>query len=138
MDPAGGYTLVVYEHSLQQLPPFNYGCLYAHLVTDSKTIDENQQSIAAAIFGAGAVKHKEEGYHVFPDDRMVRFPPGFATDSHCLFYDIVKPSFKTVVALSKIFGYVLGAQCNCKAGAGGCCKDVAALLCNILNYVDLG
>ena len=71
-------------------------------------------------------------------------PPGFATDSHCLFRGAVKPSFKTtgsystVVALSKISGYVLGAQCNCKAGAGGCCKHVAALLYNILDYVELG
>ena len=69
---------------------------------------------------------------------MVEFPPG-----HCLFRSIVKPSFKTtgsystVVALSKISGNVLGAQCNCKAGAGGCCKHVAVLLYNILNYVQL-
>ena len=26
----------------------------------------------------------------------------------------------------------------CKAGAGGCCKHVAALLYNILHYVELG
>ena len=43
--------------SLQQLPPFNYGCLYAHLVTDSKSVAENQRSTAAATFGAGAMKH---------------------------------------------------------------------------------
>ena len=74
--------------SLQQLPPFNYGCLYAHLVTDSKTIAENQWS-TAAVTGAGAMKHKEEGYCLFCDDhvRMVGFPPGFATDSHCLIFE---------------------------------------------------
>ena len=118
----------------------------AHLVIDSETIAENQWSTAAATFGAGAMKHKEEGYHLFCDDhvRMVGFPPGFATDSHCLFHGVVKPSLKTtgcystVVALSKILGYVLGAQCNWKAGAGGCCKHVAALLYNILIYVELG
>ena len=62
---------------LKQLPPFNYGCLYAHLVTDLKTIAENQWSTAAATFGADAMKHKEEGYHFFPDDHvwMVGFPP---------------------------------------------------------------
>ena len=55
----------------------------------------------------------------------------------------MKPSFKTtgsystVVALSKISGYVLGVQFNCKARASGCCKHVAALLYNILDYVEL-
>ena len=94
------------------------------------------------------MKHKEEGYRLLPDDhvQMVGFPPGlpgFATDSHCLFLGIVKPTFKTtgsystVAALSKISGYVLGAQCSCKAGAGGCCKLVAALLYDILDYVEL-
>ena len=74
---------------------------------------------------------------------MVGIPPGFATDSHCLFCGIVKPSFKatgsysTAVALSKISGYFLGAQCNCQARAGGCCKHVAALLYAILDYVEL-
>ena len=139
--PLEGWT-----YSLQQLPAFNYGCLYAHLVTDSKSIAENQWITAAATFGAGAMKHKEEGYRLFLDDHvwMVGFPPGFATDSHCLFLGILKPSFKTtgsystVVALSKISGYVLGARCNCKAGAGGCCKHVDALLYAILDYVDLG
>ena len=64
---------------------------------------------------------------------MVGFRPGFATDSHCFFRGIVKPSFKTTgsystaIALSKISGYVLGAQYS-KAGADGCCKHVAALL----------
>ena len=82
------------------------------------------------------MKHKEEGYCLFPNDHvwMVGFPPGFATDIHCLSCGIVKPSFKTTgsystaVALSKISGYVLGAQCNSKAGAGGCCEHVAACL----------
>ena len=75
---------------------------------------------------------------------MVGFLPSFATDSHCLFRGIVKLSFKTtgshssVVALSKISGYVLGAQCNSKAGAGGCCKHVAAFLYDILDYVEVG
>ena len=75
--------------------------------------------------------------------RMVWFRPGFATGSHCLFRGIVKPSFKTtgsystIVALSKISSYILGTQCSCKAGAGGRCIYVAALLYNILDYVEL-
>ena len=74
------------------------------------TIAEKQWSSADATFGAGAMKHKEEEYHLFPDVHvhMVGFPPGFSTDNHSLFRGIVKPSFKTtgnystVVALSKM------------------------------------
>ena len=43
-------------------------------------------------------------------------------------------SYSTVVALSKSTGYVIGAR---SAGAGGCCKHVAALLYNILDYVHV-
>ena len=48
------------------------------------------------------MEHKEKGYQLFPDDhvQMVGFPPGFATDSHCLFRGIVKPSFKTTGSYS--------------------------------------
>ena len=89
------------------------------------------------------MKHREEGNRLFCDDhvQMAGFPPGFATDILCLFGGIVKPSFKTtgsystVVALSKISGYVLGAQCNYKAGAGGCCKHCCM---TFLTMLDLG
>ena len=59
--PLEGWT-----SSLQQLPPFNYGCLYVHLVTNSKAIAENQRSTAAATFGAGAMKHN----HLFHDNHV--------------------------------------------------------------------
>ena len=43
-------SLERWTSSLQQLLPFNYGCLYAHLVTDSKTIAENQRSTTSTAF----------------------------------------------------------------------------------------
>ena len=43
-------------------------------------------------------------------------------------------SYSTVVALSKLTGYVIGTR---SAGAGGCCKHVAAFLYNILDYVHV-
>ena len=138
--PLEGWT-----SSLQQLPPFNYGYHYAHLV-QTQFVDEKLRSTAAATFGAGTIKHNEEGYRLFHDDHvgMVEFPPGFATDRQCFFRGVVKPPFKTtgsystVVALSKILSYVLGAQCNSNARGGGCGKHCAALLYNILDYVELG
>ena len=46
-------------------------------------------------------------------------------------------SYAVLASYSKASGYVVDAQCNCKAGAGGCCKHITALLFNILNYVEL-
>ena len=139
--PSDGWT-----SSLQELPPFNYGCLFAHLITNSETIAENQRNTSTDTYRAGAMKHKEQGYRLFRDDhvKMVRFHPGDSLANQCIFYAQVKPSMKmtgcysTVVTLSKSTGYVIGAHCKCKAGAGGCCKHVAALLYNILDYVELG
>jgi len=137
--PAEGWT-----SSLHQLPPFNYGSLYAHLVTDSLTIPNNQRSAANASYQAGAMKHKEQGYRLFRDNHvmMVRFNP--ADDNYCIFHAYVKPSFKctgkysVIIYLAKRSGCVTGAKCNCKAGAGGCCKHVAALLYSILDFTELG
>ena len=43
---------------LQQLPPFNFGCLYAHISTDSKTIAVIQRITAV------------DGYYMFRDDHV--------------------------------------------------------------------
>ena len=74
----------------------------------------------------------------FPDDhvRMVGFPPGFTGYCEAIFQ--ATGSYSNVVALSKISGYVLSAQHNCKARADGCCEYVATLLYNILDSVELG
>ena len=91
------------------------------------------------------MKHKEKGYRLFRDNHimMVQFHP-CSNDNYCLFHALVKPSFRTtgkystIVSLGELSGYVVGAQCSCKAGAGGCCKHVAELLYSILDYVELG
>ena len=80
--------------NLCQLPPFNYSCLYAHLVIGSPTIPKNQISAADTSYRAGAMKHKEAGYRLFRDNHvmMVRF--NSSLDNYCLFHAYVKPSFK--------------------------------------------
>lgn len=78
--PTDGWT-----SSLSQLPPFNYGCLYAHLVTDSPTIAKNQLAAAEKGYRVGAMKHKEEGYRLFRDNHvmMVRFHPSTKIITAC-------------------------------------------------------
>ncbi len=73
---------------------------------------------------------------------MVRFNP--ADDNYCIIHHYVKPSFKctgkysVIISLAKCSCCVTGAKCNCKAGAGGCCKHIAALLYSILDFTELG
>ena len=47
--------------TLPQFPSFNYGCIYAHLVTDSKTIVQNQHCTATATFRAGGMNEAQRG-----------------------------------------------------------------------------
>lgn len=99
--PSDGWT-----SSLQQLPPFSYSCLYAHLVTNSETVAENQRSAATQSYRAVVMKRKEQGYCLFRDDHVnvVRFHPGSASDNQCLFHAEVKPSMKMTGSYSTVHG----------------------------------
>ena len=44
--------------------------------------------------------------------------------------------YSTSICLYKSNGAVCGAHCKCKAGGGGCCKHVAALLYCVLDYSE--
>ncbi|XP_028418783.1 uncharacterized protein LOC114544312 [Dendronephthya gigantea] len=46
-------------------------------------------------------------------------------------------SYPVYVHLNQVNGEVEYAKCSCKAGQGGCCKHVAALLYTILDFVNL-
>ena len=46
-------------------------------------------------------------------------------------------SYPVYVHLNQVDGEVENAKCSCKAGQGGCCKHVAALLYTILDFVNL-
>ena len=85
------------------------------------------------------MKHQEAGYQLYKDEHVkrVKFYP-----DQCFCSALVQALFKsstnysTLVCLLKSDGSVLGAQCKCKPGAGGCCKHVSALLYCILDYSD--
>ena len=136
--PADGWTV-----NLEEFPNFCYDHLFAHLISNSKTIASNQKSNATKTYKAGAMKHKEAGFRLFKDDHVkkVRFHPGCGTKCFCC--ALVQASFKsstsysTSVCLHKLNSSVIGARCRCKAGAGGCCKHVAALLYYILDISNL-
>ena len=138
--PSDGWT-----NKLDNLPKFSYAHLFAHLVSNSKTVAANQKSSAKKTYATtGAMKHKEAGYRLFQDDHVkrVKFHPGCTDQNLCFFTALVQASFKTSVHYSTSVclyssnGAVCGAHCKCKAGGGGCCKHVAALLYCVLDYCD--
>ena len=135
--PTDGWTT-----NLEGLPKFSYGHIFAHLVSNSKTVACNQKSAATERYRKGAMKHQEAGYWLYKDQHVkrVKFHPG--NDDQCFCSALVQALFKsstnysTSVCLLKSDGSVHGAQCKCKAGAGGCCKHVSALLYCILDYLN--
>ena len=46
-------------------------------------------------------------------------------------------NYVAYVHLKQDTGEVAYANCNCKAGKGGCCKHVVALLFQLLEYIQL-
>ena len=138
--PTDGWTT-----NLEDLPMFSFGHIFAHLVSNSKTVASNQKSVATERFRNGAMKHQEAGYRLYKNEHVkrVRFHPG--NDDRCFCSALVQASFKsstnyfTSVCLHKSDGSVVSAQCKCKAGAGGCCKQVIVMYLGILRlplYAD--
>ena len=134
-----------WNKNLDSLPQFSYDHLFAHLVSNSKTVAANQKSSAKKTYKTtGAMKHKEAGYRLFQDDHVkrIKFNPGNIDQNVCFFSALVQASFKTSVHRSTLIclyrsnGAVCGAHCKCKARGGGCCKRVAALLYCVLDYSE--
>ena len=74
--PTDGWT-----NDLDKLPNFSHDHLFAHLVSNSKTVAANQKSSATKTYKTtGAMKHKEAGYRLFKDDHVkrIKFHPGNA------------------------------------------------------------
>ena len=51
---------------------------------------------------------------------------------------IKSSKYDVYVHLDKENGNVVYAKCSCKAGKGGCCKHVAALLYTLVDYSNMG
>ena len=63
--PTDGWTT-----NLEDLPKFSYGHIFAHLVSNSKTVACNQKSAATERYRKGAMKHQEAGYRLYKDEHV--------------------------------------------------------------------
>ena len=94
-----------------------------------------------------AYTNKMQGYKLWKEGYIsgVRVKPGITAGlvTLCLANASVSASMKSVkytvyCHINQDTAEVLYAKCNCKAGQGGCCKHIAALLYALLDFSNLG
>ena len=128
-----GWTL-----SLDKLPHFNEGYLDDKLIHESQTMPDKLKP--------NAHRNKMHGYKLWKEGFVskVRVKPNISHSGFVLLLvkSFVSASMKSTkytvyCHLNQNTGKVVHAKCNCKAGQGGCCKHVAALLYTILDYSNL-
>ena len=126
------------DKKLSGLPPFSLKLLTEHLITDSSGKHGKP---------ANAHKHKKYGYQQFKDKMVtqVLVKPNVLKGDETFFLvksnvhaSMKKTNYTVYVHLNQTStGKVSHANCSCKAGQGGCCKHVAALLFQILDFIEL-
>ena len=119
---------------LKSLPPLTYELLQRHVQTGTGDQDNN------------AHRHKKLGYRLFKDRYVanveVKSNVIMGNDEKCLIKATVhatmkQKSYVVYVHLNQATGEVVHGHCLCKAGKGGCCKHVAALLFQVIDYIQL-
>ena len=120
-------------------PPFTHELLKEHLITNTSSKINNGQP-------NNAHKHKKEGYQLFKDKMVIHVlvKANIMKDEEKFFSvkcnvhaSMKKTRYVVYVHLHQDTGKVFHASCSCPAGQGGCCKHVAALLFQLLDYIQL-
>ena len=100
---------------------------------------------ATAMNAPKAFRNKRHGYRLWREGfvREIWVKPNVAAKS-CLFIVRAKvhasmksTCYSVYVHLDQNNAEILYAKCSCKAGQGGCCKHVAALLYTLMDYVNI-
>ena len=122
---------------LKTIPPFTFELMQKHLGTNTELGEENN---------VGAHKHKKEGYQLFKDKyvKQVVIKANVMKDKQmyylvkgCVDASMKKMVYTVYIHLNQDTGEVAYASCKCKAGKGGCCKHVVALMFQIIEYIQL-
>ena len=127
-----------WTRSLNLLPNFDNDKLDNKLIKNTLTMPNTETA-------PKAFRNKKQGYRLWKEGyvRGVLVKPNTKTcRTLFLMKAKVHASMKSVqynvyVHLDQCDGEVLFAKCNCKAGQGGCCKHVAALLYTIIDFINM-
>ena len=112
---------IQWTKSLANLPPFTHELLRQHLITDTSGKHGKPPN---------AHKHKKYGYQLFKDKLVaqVKVKANVKKGEEYMMFMFI---------CTRKTGKVSLASCSCKAGLGGCCKHVAALLFQLLDFIQL-
>ena len=123
---------------LKDIPTFTEQNLNRKLISNAETMPDN--------IAPKAHRHKMEGYKLWKAGYVsnTKVKPNVSAGGFKLFIvkSSVSASIKSIryavyVHLNMDSSDVTHAKCNCKAGQGGCCKHVAAVLYTILDFSNL-
>ena len=127
---------VMWTKNISDLPDFSHEFLEKHLVSDAG-IDRQPK---------GAGRHKKLGYQLFKSGYVngVAVKPRVTMGDEDYFLvrgrvnaQMKKCEYNVYVHFKQRSGQISYARCECPAGKGGCCKHVAALLFQMLDYKEL-
>eukprot|EP00112_Aurelia_sp_Birch-Aquarium-sp1_P004784 Seg1542.8 transcript_id=Seg1542.8/GoldUCD/mRNA.D3Y31 product="U3 small nucleolar RNA-associated protein 21" protein_id=Seg1542.8/GoldUCD/D3Y31 len=127
-----------WTRSLTLLPSFDSEKLTNKLIKNANTMPNSGTA-------PKAYRNKKHGYRLWKEGyvRGVLVKPNIkAKKTLFIVRAKVHVSMKSChydvyVHLDQCDGEVLFAKCNCKAGQGGCCKHVAALLYALLDFINM-
>lgn len=128
---------IQWTRNLTNLPPFTHELLKQHLITDTSSKHGKPPN---------AHKYKKFGYQLFKDKlvsqvkvkaNVKKGEASFFLVKSSVHASMKKTQYDVYVHLHQETGKVSLASCSCKAGLGGCCKHVAALLFQLLDLIQL-
>ena len=122
---------------LQDIPPFTHQKLENKMVNNSRTMPDK---VAPKVH-----RNMKKGYGLWKEGYVNNVQVKANVQCKIQLFLVkarVSASMKSVsypvyVHLDQKSGEVEYAKCTCKAGQGGCCKHVAALLYTLLDFVNL-
>ena len=128
--------LKMWTRNLSKMPDFSHQNLEKYLLSANSSIDHLPK---------GASRHKKLGYQLFKSGYVsgVLVKPDVRKGNDLQFLvrgkvnAQMKKSDYTVYVHFDSSGEICHGHCECPAGKGGCCKHVAALLFQLLDYKEL-
>ena len=127
-----------WTRSLRYLPSISNIIIDKHLIEGLSTLPKTST-------GPKAHRNKKHGYRLWKEGyvRSIFVKPNVKAKCMLLLVkakghaSMKNVQYTVYVHFNQLNGEVMEAKCNCKAGQGGCCKHVAALLFTFLDYSNM-